>query len=269
MTKILRDTNLAKSIQAIEATTTGVPPSATQVAHPTASAHPPQVAVCTAPSLSSVPSTTAVSTILPQSTAAAPIAQPGMPGSSMQQQQLLSQQLPGIQAILAQLAEGQSPATTYQVALLQQLQQLQMSQATTIPTTHAAPLYVPSVPPPNVSMPPPNLSVPPPNLAVPPPSMSGAVGGWPNMSVPPPMMQPTQASVHSAHLEQDGQIIKERMETFAPALERVGSIKELVEFFVRHGYEQIPSYVPPLLFNEIVGKRKGFLGVSYLFQVLH
>lgn len=267
MTRILRDTGLAKSIEAIEAITTGVPPTATQAGHAAALSHLPQIAVCAAPSLSSMPpTTTTASDVMPPSTVVAPIPQPGMPASSAQQQQLLSQQLPGIQAILAQLAEGQSP--TYQAALLQQLQQLQMSQAAAIPTTHAAPLYVPSVPPPNMAIPPPNLSIPPPNLVVPPPSMAGAVSGWPNMNVPPPMMQPAQASVHSAHLEQDGQIIKERMETFAPALERVGSIKELVEFFVRHGYEQIPAYVPPLLFNEIVAKRKGFLGVSYLFQVI-
>lgn len=136
------------------------------------------------------------------------------------QQQLLSQQLPAIQSLLAQLGQSQALSQAQQVALMHQLQ---------VGQTAAAAVQLPpsfSVPPPNMAVPPPNLSVPPPNVTVPPPPiMAGQVGAWPDMSMPPPNVQP-----ESDHLLKDGQLIQERMELFAPVLEQISSIKDMVEF---------------------------------------
>ncbi|KAH7701898.1 Protein Y79H2A.3 g, partial [Aphelenchoides avenae] len=109
------------------------------------------------------------------------------------------------------------------------------------PVTVAPPVLPPTnVPPPMFTVPPPTFNVPPPSLSMPPPSVP---------------------DVHEI-------MMLAKMEGYKKDLGKVTSISELIEYMWKQGFDDITPTDPPLLFNDVVKRRRGVVGVTHLYQIV-
>ncbi|KAL3089391.1 hypothetical protein niasHT_030258 [Heterodera trifolii] len=89
-------------------------------------------------------------------------------------------------------------------------------------------------------------------------TMPPLVGGFPSSMPPqqPPMMNPVEMILYS------------KMQLYSRDLASIDNIAALIEYMWKQGYEPIPPGEPPLLFNEILSKRKGLIGANTLYQII-
>uniref|UniRef100_A0A7E4VXM0 C2H2-type domain-containing protein n=1 Tax=Panagrellus redivivus TaxID=6233 RepID=A0A7E4VXM0_PANRE len=102
---------------------------------------------------------------------------------------------------------------------------------------------------------PPVYGMPPPlNYGMPPPMIS-TYGGFPP-AIPPPIVDIEAAKA------------KAKRDLYDRDLSKIETIPELVNYLEQQGQDPIPPTDPPLLFNDVVKKKKGLLGANLLAQVL-
>ncbi|KAI6205129.1 hypothetical protein M3Y94_00757500 [Aphelenchoides besseyi] len=90
----------------------------------------------------------------------------------------------------------------------------------------------------------------------------------PFIHFPPPMFDQPPPMLPDQQLDQTEQLFKARANLYRQDLSKIQTIPQLMEYMWSQGFDPIPPEDPVLLFNEVIKKKQGVIGVSSLYQII-